>query len=107
MAYEKKSWSEFRETGLFHFVNAFLHLFGWAIVLSEEDDGSTEVFPARTDYRGFQQESNDKAYSRVAEFLRKDFQSAPVEAKAKKVEWDMAKAMIKELESEINQLKTR
>lgn len=49
MAYDKKSWTEFRETGLFHFVNSFLHLFGWAIVLSEEDDGSTEVFPhART-----------------------------------------------------------
>lgn len=84
MAYEKKSWSEFRETGLFHFVNSFLHLFGWAIVLSEEDDGSTEVFPARTDYRGFPQESNDKAYNRVTEFLRKEFQSAPVEAKTKK-----------------------
>lgn len=81
MAYDKKSWSEFRETGLFHFVNSFLHLFGWAIVLSEDDDGNTEVFPARTDYRGFPQESNDKAYSRVTEFMRKEFQSAPAEAK--------------------------
>ena len=84
MAYDKKSWTEFRETGLFHFVNSFLHLFGWAIVLSEEDDGSTEVFPARTDYRGFPQESNDTAYNRVTEFLRKEFQAAPVEAKTKK-----------------------
>lgn len=91
MAYDKKSWSEFRETGLFHFVNSFLHLFGWAIVLCENDDGSTEVYPARTDYRGFPQESNDRAYSRVTEFLRKEFQSAPsvpmeskTEPKAKK-----------------------
>lgn len=81
MAYDKKSWSEFRETGLFLFVNAFLHIFGWAIVLSEDDDGNTEVFPARTDYRGFSQESNDRAYSRVTEFMRKEFQSAPAEAK--------------------------
>lgn len=80
MAYEKISWSEFRETGLFHFVNSFLHIFGLAIVLCEEDDGTTTVYPARTEYRGFPQESNDKAYARVTEFMRKEFQAVPVAA---------------------------
>ena len=84
MAYDKKSWSEFRETGLFHFVNSFLHLFGWAIVLSEDDDGNTEVFPARTDYRGFPQESNDRAYARVTEFMQKEF-GFPAESKNESV----------------------
>ena len=26
----KKSWSQFRETGLVVFINSFLHIFGWA-----------------------------------------------------------------------------
>lgn len=84
MDYEKISWSEFREMGLFHFVNSFLHLFGMAIVLCEEDDGTTTVYPARTEYRGFPQESNDKAYARVENFLQKKYGS-PMESKMEAV----------------------
>lgn len=70
----KKDWKEFRETGLFLFVNSFLHIFGWAIVLVEEDDGSvSSVYPARVNFRGFSEESNDKAYDRVTAFMRKEF----------------------------------
>lgn len=32
----KKSWSEFRETGLLLLVNTILHAFGWAIVFGFE-----------------------------------------------------------------------
>ena len=74
MAFDKRDWKEFRETGLFHFVNSFLHIFGWAIVVDVEDDGTvSSVYPARTDFRGFSEESNDKAYARVTEFMQKEF----------------------------------
>lgn len=47
MAVQKKTWEEFRKTGLFHFVNAFLHIFGWVIVLAIKDNGEVaEVYPA-------------------------------------------------------------
>lgn len=81
MAFDKRDWNEFRETGLFHFVNSFLHIFGWAIVVDVEDDGSVSaVYPARTDFRGFSEESNDKAYARVTAFMQKEF-GIPAESK--------------------------
>lgn len=74
MAFDRKDWKEFRETGLFHFVNSFLHMFGWAIVVAVEEDGTVSaVYPARTDFRGFSVESNDKAYARVTAFMQKEF----------------------------------
>lgn len=74
MRIQKKSWEEFRATGLFHFVNAFLHMFGWVIVLAIKDNGEVdEVYPARTDVRGFTEESNTKAYNNVTAFLQKEF----------------------------------
>lgn len=74
MAVQKKTWEEFRNTGLFHFVNAFLHIFGWVIVLSLKDNGEVEeVYPARTDWRGFTEESNTKAYNNVTAFMQKEF----------------------------------
>lgn len=74
MAVQRKSWEEFRKTGLFHFVNAFLHIFGWVIVLVRKDNGEVaEVYPARTDWRGFPEESNTKAYDNVTAFLQKEF----------------------------------
>lgn len=85
MAFDKRDWKEFRETGLFHFVNSFLHIFGWAIVLDVEDDGSVSaVYPARTDLRGFSEESNDRAYASVTEFMKKEF-GIPVESKNESV----------------------
>lgn len=31
---------EFRESGLLLFVNTFLHIFGWVIVIEMDDDGN-------------------------------------------------------------------
>ena len=74
MAIQRKSWDEFRKTGLFHFVNAFLHMFGYVIVLTTKDNGEVdEVYPARTDWRGFSEESNTKAYNNVTAFLQKEY----------------------------------
>lgn len=52
---DRKSWEEFKAAGLLWWVNRGLHLFGWAIVVEENDDGSIgEVYPARVAWRGFQ-----------------------------------------------------
>lgn len=68
------SWQQFRETGLFLFVNHFLHIFGWCIVL-EVDDDSGEVlksYPQRCEYSGFSEESTERAFKRVREFLKNE-----------------------------------
>lgn len=65
-----KSWREFRETGLLWFANIILHMFGWALVVNVEDDGSiSDAYPARTKFRGFSEKFNDEGYQKVSKYL--------------------------------------
>lgn len=65
----KKSWKEFRETGLLWFINSILHLFGWAIVVEMDDDKLIDVYPARVTFRGFDEASNTKGYTKISRYL--------------------------------------
>ena len=47
---ERKNWNEFRETGLFWFINSILHVFGWVIDIEASNNEITDVYPARTEY---------------------------------------------------------
>ena len=58
-------WNEFRESGLFHFVNSFLHMFHWSLVLMVDKSGNCVCVPRRSDYTGFSERSNAEAYGRV------------------------------------------
>ena len=72
---EEKTWEEFIESGLLWFVNTILHLFGWAIVVFKNDNGEIEkVSPARVNWRGFSEESNDKGYKNVTKFLSENIE---------------------------------
>lgn len=67
----RKSWKEFRESGLLWWINTILHTFGWAIVVYF-DEGSQEVidvYPARVKFRGFSSESNEEGYRKVSKYL--------------------------------------
>ena len=72
---EEKRWHEFRDTGLLAFVNSFLHLFGWAIVFLEDTDSETgekfisRVFPARTKFRGFDNEAIGRCYAQLSNYM--------------------------------------
>lgn len=69
----KKSWEQFRNTGLLWFINSTLHLFGWSIVMEMNDEGKvTSVYPARVSYRGFPEEDNTNGYSRVTSYLKEN-----------------------------------
>jgi len=67
----KKSWKEFRETGLLWWINTTLHMFGWAIVFEIEDETGDviQVYPARVRYRGFNEENNTLGYQKVTQYL--------------------------------------
>ena len=43
---KKKTWQEFRKTGLLWFINTILHAFGWAIVVEVEKEEITGAYPA-------------------------------------------------------------
>ena len=66
---ERKTWGEFRKTGLLWFVNTILHLFGWAIIYDVDENFVRDVYPARVKFRGFTGECNDEGYSKVTEYL--------------------------------------
>lgn len=67
---EKKTWKDFRECGMIWFVNRIIHVFGWAIVLQIEEDGSiTDVYPARCKFRGFSHDVETDGFKKVSQFM--------------------------------------
>ena len=72
----KKDWKEFQDSGLLWFVNTILHMFGWAIVLSidEDTDEIIDVYPARVKFRGFGESNNTKGYMKVTEYLKNNIE---------------------------------
>ena len=71
---EKKSWQEFRNSGLFWWINMILHTFGWAIVV-EQDNETKEIvqaYPARVSFRGFDNSSNTKGYIKVSQYMKEN-----------------------------------
>lgn len=80
--YTKKTWYEFKKTGLLLFVNTFLHIFGWAIcVVTDAADQVIAVYPARTRYRGFSGESLSNAYVKLSEYIHKNHKKLLDEAR--------------------------
>ena len=70
---ERKSWDDFRESGMLWFINTILHAFGWAICISLNEGGTVDlVCPARVKFRGFEQEVNDVGYKKVAQYLKEN-----------------------------------
>lgn len=71
----KKTWKEFRDSGLLWFMNMILHTFGWAITLEINDDNEiTDVYPARVKYRGFSEKINTDGYKKVAKYLAENYE---------------------------------
>lgn len=67
----KKTWNEFRQAGLLWWINMILHTFGWAIVVSFDDNGEViEAYPARVKFRGFSEQNNDEGYTAVSEYMK-------------------------------------
>lgn len=70
---EEISWEEFKESGLFWFINTILHVFGLALVLEyDKNDNLQRVYPARCKFRGFSEESNTKNYKKVTEYMKEN-----------------------------------
>ena len=78
----KKSWDEFRNSGMLWFINTILHAFGWAIVVDIDDNGNVvDCFPARVKFRGFSEASNTKGYIALSEYLKNNVDDIVKEAK--------------------------
>ena len=75
--YIEISWEEFSNSGLLWWINRSLHLFGHAIVTSEENGKITRAYPAKTDIRGFTYEDEDAGFAKLNEYI-KDFAASIV-----------------------------
>jgi len=70
---DKKTWGEFKNSGMLWFANTILHAFGWAIALDIDDNGDVvDCFPARVKFRGFSEDVNTKGYIALSEYLQKN-----------------------------------
>jgi hypothetical protein len=66
---KRKSWEEFRKSGMLFLTNTILQFFGWSIIF-EYSDKKLTIYPARTKYRGFSEDCNDQGHKRVARYLK-------------------------------------
>lgn len=66
----KKTWDEFRNSGLLWWANMILHTLGWAIVTEVEDGKVVNAYPARVKYRGFDNKNNSKGYIKVSQYMK-------------------------------------
>jgi hypothetical protein len=80
---DKKSWEEFRDSGLLWFVNSILQVFGWSIITEYDKDTKhiSSVYPARTKFRGFDNKTNDIGYVKVSEYMKENADTLLQEAK--------------------------
>lgn len=82
---EKRTWKEFRDSGLLWFVNRIIHVFGWAIVLEvdeDDEDKVTKVYPARVKFRGFDQKTEAKHFISMSKLMVKNAKTLLEEAKS-------------------------
>ena len=67
----KKSWDEFQSSKMLWLANRTLHIFGWCIVIAKDENGEvTEVYPARTKFRGFSESANAEGYAKLSEYMK-------------------------------------
>ena len=68
----RKTWEEFRNSGLLWWINQQLHIFDWSIVVVMEDDKILEVYPARVKFRGFDDNNNTQGYIKVSKYMKEN-----------------------------------
>ena len=69
---ERKTWEEFKKIGLLWWVNRTLHLFGWSIVVVEENNGKiSDIYPARVKFRGFDERTETNSFVNLTRYLKK------------------------------------
>jgi len=77
----RKTWEEFRESGLLWWANKTLHMFGWALVFEYDDFDRLTVRPCRVKYRGFGEKADTIGYRKVSEYLKENIDELVDEAR--------------------------
>ena len=78
---ERKTWEQFKDSGMLWWINMVLHTFGWSIVLVLEKGQIIDVYPARVKFRGFSEKDNTEGYIDVSEYMKENADELLREAK--------------------------
>lgn len=65
----RKTWQEFKDTGMLWFTNMILHAFGWSIVYEIENGEVINAYPARVAFRGFTEQINTDGYIKLSQYM--------------------------------------
>jgi len=68
----KRTWEEFRNSGMLWWINMILHTFGWAIVATIDNGVITNVYPARVRFRGFDDSANTNGYIKLSKYMKEN-----------------------------------
>lgn len=66
------SLKEFQDSGMIWYLNQQLHLFGMALVIKTNEDGTQQLLPCECKFRGFDVNTNDEGYKKVTEYMEKN-----------------------------------
>lgn len=77
---DKKTWKEFKDSGMLWWINMILHTFGWSIVVDMENGEITDCYPARVKFRGFGEQNNTDGYIKVSKYLEENIKDIREEA---------------------------
>lgn len=68
----ESTWNEFRDAGLLWWINRTLHLFGWALVIEQDEETKeiNRVYPARCNFRGFCEDVEANGFRNLTNHLR-------------------------------------
>ena len=80
----RKTWDEFRNTGLLWLINTILHAFGWTIIVVKENHHIIDVYPARVKFRGFTEEANTKNYKKISQYMKDNAEELWIETVVEK-----------------------
>lgn len=80
---EPKTWNDFRDSGLFWFINTILHAFGWSIIVEIDNETNNIIgaYPARVKFRGFDEKSNTEGYIKLSQYMKDNSEELLKEAK--------------------------
>ena len=77
------SLEEFRNTGLPMYINQILHIFGYAIGFEIDDETKkpTKMIPLRVKFRGFDENTIERNYEKLARYMKENSKELYDEAK--------------------------
>ena len=47
-------------------------MFGWSIVVKQDNNIIVDIYPARVKYRGFSEKTNTEGYKKVSKYLQEN-----------------------------------